>query len=216
MVTCRVVVVPASFPNLILETELFVIWNTCVFLLPSRQVRWERTNYRWWSRWWRPPPPSPSPSRWSSSKPPLSSPPARLPCYVLINIYQLSWAINYSPPAPLSPSLLHQPSRCCQTFNFKIIFLRNILSPVLRAWSPVQVDVSSHPQLIEPDKQPLEVEESSQGIGVVEDRVRERLAWIHLPSPITNRDADVIDARVWQGLQLFPEKTSLKNWTCEI
>ena len=122
MVTCRVVVVPASFPNLILETELFVIWNTCVFLLPSRQVRWERTNYRWWSRWWRPPPPSPSPSRWSSSKPPLSSPPARLPCYVLINIYQLSWAINYSPPAPLSPSLLHQPSRCCQTFNFKIIF----------------------------------------------------------------------------------------------
>ena len=60
----------------------------------------------------------------------------------------------------------------------------------------MQVDVSSHPQLIEPDKQPLEVEESSQGIGVVEDRVGERLAWIHLPSPITNRDADVIDARV--------------------
>ena len=60
----------------------------------------------------------------------------------------------------------------------------------------MQVDVSSHPQLIEPDKQPLEVEESSQGIGVVEDRVRERLAWINLPSPITNRDADVIDARV--------------------
>ena len=110
------------------------------------------------------PPPTPSPSHWSSSAPPSSA-----------------------PPDPPSPSLPHQHARCCQTWCAERIFSLNIFfEPVLRAWSPMQVNVGFHSQLIEPDKQPFEVVESSRGVGVVQDWLGKGLPRLNLSGAITN------------------------------
>ena len=45
----------------------------------------------------------------------------------------------------------------------------------------MQVDVGFHSQLIEPDEQPFEVEESSRGVGIVQDWCGKWLPGLNLP-----------------------------------
>ena len=88
-----------------------------------------------------------------------------------------------SPPAVVKPDSME--GKCFPCVSF--------FQPVLRAWSPVQVNVGFHSQLIQPDKKPFQVVQSSQGVGVVQDWFGKWLPRSNLavemakqPGPITN------------------------------
>ena len=196
MVACRVVVILAGLPYLALGTQFW--WLAEIeegFLLPIRLARWERTSCRWSSRWWCPPPPTPSLSRWSSSAPPSSY-----------------------PPAPPSPSWPPQSARCCQTWQigrnaFSRIFQTRFASLEPHA-GQCWLSFPTHPARQEvfwgsrelqkclcrpglvlgkaPQAQPAR--SINHLLGAITDMPG---ALTNLPGPITNGDADVVDAWVW-------------------